>query len=226
MARWEDISWSSTSSTTSGTTTLYYTDKNLNAYGEHVKPTKKSKPIKAFRDKAVGQAIVSNMLFGNMSMFAHRNSPAFRDRNVMGLHNISVYCTDPVIPGFGSPVALGRYDCSLIVESLEYKQDTMDKANLIKESLATLRKKSVSHTLILARTPEMVSELAIKNKYDKIEDGLFIRNEKGFNGQIIRGVTTEEIIALAYMARSAEIIEDISIETDLACVRAYLYKQD
>lgn len=199
---------------------------------EHVdkKPTKlvDKKPTKLkYSSEPLGKIVSAGIIGGNVSMFAYRGSPIFRDTGTLSRTGIIPYCNDPVTPGYDAPTKLFSYNFSIIIDALEYIQGKMAKANLIKEALATLKPSlglSVPFVMILTKTRKMVEELAKSSGYEEVKDG-FLITDGPFIGLVIQGLDVEDLMSIAHFVGAKYVVEDASVKTDLTCVKVYLNKQ-
>lgn len=222
------MNWDSSGTSTSN----YYNTTYSDSYA-YVKPTYKSReklhgkePTKLkYHSEPLGKIVSANVIAGNVSVFVHRGSPVLKDTNQLNRSGINPYYDDPVTPGYDTPAKLFTYNFSVIIDALEYMQGKMAKANLIKESLATLKGGPWNpFVLILTRTRKMVEELAKNSKYEEAKDG-FLITDGPFEGMVIQGLDVEDLLNIAYFARAGHAAEDTAIKTDLTCVRVYLNKQ-
>ena len=190
------------------------------------KTSKKERPSNSgHRLSYLDEIVVNGRMFGNISVFAHQKSPVSGKYNTLGRHNISAYFNDPIEPWKHEPTCLLAYDFSVIVDALEYIPGKMAKANLLKESLCTLKSgSSKPHVTILAKTRKAVKRVAKSNKYEELENGFFIPDGP-FKGLTIQGLDAEDIWELAYFAGAKYMKEDTVSDKDLICVRVSLRKQ-
>ena len=214
----------------SGTASTYYTiidDVCTNRYyiGKDQKPkNKKSKKLE-YCSELLGKIVAAGIISSYISVFAHRGSPIFKDSMTLKYSGILPYFNDPVIPEYARPTELSTYNFSIIIDALEYMPGKMAKANLIKEALLTLKHNiGDQYILILAKTRKMIEDLAKNNKYEELKDG-FLVTSGPFKESIIQGLDTEDILKLAHFAGAKYVEEDTVVETDLTCIRIYLYKQ-
>lgn len=192
---------------------LYIRKEKMSDWKFNSKPLEKISKIEGFE--------------GNVALFAYRKSLAFKDKMGLEFKGMSTYLNDPVVLGYDAPTKLASYNFAIVIDALEYIQGKMTRANVIKEAMATLNPESYNpYVLVLTKTPEMVKELAKNSKYEKVDGGFLIPdNDKNFGGLVIQGLDADDLIDIAYFAGAKYIQEDILLETDLACIRIYLYKQ-
>lgn len=166
---------------------------------------------------------------GAVAVFAHRNSPAYSDRPGLDSYRVSHYYDDPIQGGYDNPVSMGAYNNAIVIDALEFMPSVMVRANLIKEALCVLDRKSTpsSSAIILAVTSKIVGELAKKDSCKKIDDDVVLINDKfnAFNGLKVFGLTQEDLIEAALISGAKYIDENPPIETDRSCIRIYLHRQ-
>ena len=214
------MNWDSSSTSTSNNYYTTYFEKEPMELKYSPDPSKLK-----YHSEPLGKIVSASVIAGNVSVFAHRGSPVLKDTNQLNRSGINPYYNDPVTPGYDAPTRLFTYNFSVIIDALEYMQGKMAKANLIKESLATLKGGPWNpFVLILTRTRKMVEELAKNSKYEEAKDG-FLITDGPFEGMVIQGLDVEDLLNIAYFARAGHAAEDTAIKTDLTCVRVYLNKQ-
>lgn len=199
--------------TSSSTSTAY-----IGGYTNEYATTKKPRSSK-FKSKAMEQLVSSGVVTGKIALFGSRSSPAFSDYDALHRNDIRVYYSDPVVSGYDGPPKLFQYDYAVIIDAFEYIPELMGKANLIKEALATLRSKN-AYIIMMARTIEMVNELAKDKKYKAVGDRFLITNS-ALEGFTMKGVEAEELIMIAHFAGANAGEIDRNVKTDMVCVRAY-----
>ena len=203
---------------TGTSTSATYTGRYADTCCEYV-PTKKSSSA-GFKSKIMEQLVKSGVITGRIALFGSRSSPAFGDYNALYRSNIHVYYSDPVVNGYDSPPKLFQYDYAVIIDAFEYIPEIMGKANLIKEALATLNS-NAAYIIMIAKTPEVVNELAKRKKYKAIGGRFLITNNGTLKGLTMKGVEAEELITIAHFAGAKASEIDRNVKTDVVCVRAY-----
>jgi hypothetical protein len=210
--------WSGNSTSTANT---YYIET------ESIISPRPSRSKWEFNSKPLGAIVKAKILAGKVAIFAHRNSPCYKDTTGLECYSIQTYYNDPIMIGFDEPTRLICYDFAIILDALEYIPDRMSKANVIKEALSVLNPdRSNPKVIILSKTPEMIEKIAEEDGYEKVDAGFLINKKSGkFCNLIARGLSVDELIDIAHFAGAQYIEEDKSIETDLACIRISLHKQ-
>jgi len=225
--------YSGTSSSTYYSGTSSSTAYAYSMYMDVNKATKdKSKPSRKFNSKILEKIMMANMLGGNVSIFADRKSPAFKDQAMLGNeYGLDTYYNDPVTKGFDAPTSLRSYSHSLIIDALEYMPSVMVRANTIKEALATLaRRGGDPHVLVVAKSKKEVHKLANDRGYEAAGEGFLIplKSKYGnelFGGHVIRGLDVNDLVEAAHFAGVTSINTDQIININESLIRIYLNEQ-
>jgi hypothetical protein len=198
----------------------YDTTSTTQSYSESFAPVipknkvEKNAPDHKFYSKTLEKIATSNIISGEVAIFAHKKSLVFKDRNKLAYFNISANYNDPISSKMVLSTPLAYCGYSIIIDAFEYLPNMMDKANLLKEALSVLNPNASNpFVLILIKTPEMVEKLIKDKKYEE------------FNESDIKGLSVEDVVDIAYFARVNHIEKDTKLETDITCVRAYLNRQ-
>jgi hypothetical protein len=217
MAHWDD---------SSGTSYTTYTSRVSSITDVYYGRSKKEPSKLEYSSEPLGEIASAGIIAGNVSIFAHRGSPVFKDTNTLNHIGISPYYSDPVVLGYDTPTRLFSYNFSIVIDALEYIQGKMAKANLIKEALATLKHGSNNpFVIILTKTRKMVEELAKNNGYEEAENG-FLITDGPFRGLVVQGLDVEDLLNIAHFAGAKHAVEDTLVKTDLTCIKIHLYEQE
>lgn len=204
-----------TSNTSSGTIS-YGSNATATQYYFEVPPIETTDKIKSKESQRsdIGTALAkSEYIRGHISAITLKTSPLAKDAFIISFvssNNIQMQIYDPTDPPYGESTKpiIGACDYSIVAYILEHITNTMDRANIIKTALLSLREeKSYPHVIIATYTRDCAEKM-IKSK------------EK------VQGIDQEELEMLAIYAGANSVWKSEHIEVEgMTCVAASFKKK-
>lgn len=220
----------STAYTTTGT--YHYSTGDSNSdYGIKSPPTPPVSEIP--RRSALGVALAETKLIkGFVSVVTFRESPIANDAFSISFASTSstqMHVYDPTNPPQKgeSKSIIGSCDYSIVAYILEHMTDIMDRANVIKTALLSLKTdQSYPYVILATRTRKHVHKFAKAQEYEKVDNYYIVPNESDKGATIIQGIDGEELEMLAIYAGANNtcIIKELKVE-GMTCVAASFRKK-
>jgi hypothetical protein len=165
-------------------------------------------PSKTFNSKLMEAVLESGFIKGGLLLVTYFKSKAAKDRRYLENLGVPVFLFDATSRRHFEEPMINRYNTAFISGMLELIPGTMNKANLIKEALVSL-KNARSSCIIVAFKNREVMEKRAEDKGWKKENGRFLPHCEDMDGKqlTICGIDKNEVTDLLGFAGAKSIWE-------------------